>query len=377
MSADEKDDQVSSVPSHIANFHFCPIAGCEKSVGKGWKRSDKVVEHLFKAHADLGYVKNGTYYSDDEELDIRIHRGRASPAYSVESSDYVSEEVIGETSTFREKVFDSDDEDIGGNFSYTREIREITSNHKTRRPSTRTKPRDELERTRRELEKYKEQEKLERTHPKSDDSVGSSDRSKLVSSESPEERRRYISGGLGGGARYFDKYGAEILVGGIRPRGYNFLADDSVKVVQSDAGNIDHGSNYAQQRDLGPNETQFEERLKQSSDYPALDNVNDPPIDLEQEIGGLNIHDNQQEESREERKRKDTAEMVAIAARDQVEIMKRMDERNGAIRKQIFSHEEEAALRQRLRERQMPKRRVSAGGRRHRVLYDDGVYRWE
>ena len=37
------------------------------------------------------------------------------------------------------------------------------------------------------------------------------------------------------------------------------------------------------------------------------------------------------------------------------------------------------AMRQRLRERQMPKRRftVGPGHRRHRVLYDDGVYRWE
>lgn len=40
---------------------------------------------------------------------------------------------------------------------------------------------------------------------------------------------------------------------------------------------------------------------------------------------------------------------------------------------------EEEALRARLRERQMPRRRFSVGpgGRRHRVLYDDGVYRWE
>lgn len=37
------------------------------------------------------------------------------------------------------------------------------------------------------------------------------------------------------------------------------------------------------------------------------------------------------------------------------------------------------AMKQRLRERQMPSRRftVGPGHRRHRVLYDDGVYRWE
>lgn len=40
---------------------------------------------------------------------------------------------------------------------------------------------------------------------------------------------------------------------------------------------------------------------------------------------------------------------------------------------------EEEAQRQRLRERMMPKRRatVGPGSRRERVLYDDGVYRYE
>ncbi|RDW59628.1 hypothetical protein BP6252_12715 [Coleophoma cylindrospora] len=40
---------------------------------------------------------------------------------------------------------------------------------------------------------------------------------------------------------------------------------------------------------------------------------------------------------------------------------------------------EDEAMRQRLRERQMPRRRFSVGPgyRRHRVLYDDGVYRYE
>lgn len=41
--------------------------------------------------------------------------------------------------------------------------------------------------------------------------------------------------------------------------------------------------------------------------------------------------------------------------------------------------EEDEAQRQRLAERMMPRRRASVGpgSRRHRVLYDDGVYRWE
>ena len=41
-------------------FH-CPIDGCPKHVSragsKGYKRPDKVTEHLWKKHADLGYVK--------------------------------------------------------------------------------------------------------------------------------------------------------------------------------------------------------------------------------------------------------------------------------------------------------------------------------
>jgi hypothetical protein len=41
--------------------------------------------------------------------------------------------------------------------------------------------------------------------------------------------------------------------------------------------------------------------------------------------------------------------------------------------------EEEEAMKRRLRERQMPRRRFSVGPaqRRHRVAYDDGMYRWE
>lgn len=40
-------------------LHFCPIAGCSKSlgVGQGYCRADKVKEHLWKKHANLGFVK--------------------------------------------------------------------------------------------------------------------------------------------------------------------------------------------------------------------------------------------------------------------------------------------------------------------------------
>ncbi|PMD29554.1 hypothetical protein L207DRAFT_520847 [Hyaloscypha variabilis F] len=48
-------------------------------------------------------------------------------------------------------------------------------------------------------------------------------------------------------------------------------------------------------------------------------------------------------------------------------------------RRDRLRDEEEEAMRQRMRERQMPKRRssVGPGNRRQRVLYNDGVYRWE
>ena len=41
--------------------------------------------------------------------------------------------------------------------------------------------------------------------------------------------------------------------------------------------------------------------------------------------------------------------------------------------------EEDEAQRARLKERMQPRRRatVGPGSRRHRVLYDDGLYRWE
>jgi hypothetical protein len=54
------------------------------------------------------------------------------------------------------------------------------------------------------------------------------------------------------------------------------------------------------------------------------------------------------------------------------------EERDRATRARLVAEEGEA-MKQRLRERQMPKRRFSVGpgGRRHRVVYDNGVYRWE
>lgn len=39
--------------------HLCPVPGCEKSQGRGYSRPDKVKEHLWRKHGDLGYVKGG------------------------------------------------------------------------------------------------------------------------------------------------------------------------------------------------------------------------------------------------------------------------------------------------------------------------------
>lgn len=38
-------------------IHLCPIFGCSKSYGSGYSRPDKVTEHLWKKHANLGYTK--------------------------------------------------------------------------------------------------------------------------------------------------------------------------------------------------------------------------------------------------------------------------------------------------------------------------------
>jgi hypothetical protein len=38
-------------------LHLCPVAVCPKSHGAGFSRADKVTEHLWKKHANLGYAK--------------------------------------------------------------------------------------------------------------------------------------------------------------------------------------------------------------------------------------------------------------------------------------------------------------------------------
>ncbi|KAF8847875.1 hypothetical protein BDZ45DRAFT_698829 [Acephala macrosclerotiorum] len=47
----------SSVHGINAVLHFCHVQGCPKSNGAGYKRKDKLTEHLWKKHANLGFVK--------------------------------------------------------------------------------------------------------------------------------------------------------------------------------------------------------------------------------------------------------------------------------------------------------------------------------
>jgi hypothetical protein len=46
-----------SVHFKSPGLHLCPIAGCPKSYGKGYSRLDKVTEHLWRKHANLGFTK--------------------------------------------------------------------------------------------------------------------------------------------------------------------------------------------------------------------------------------------------------------------------------------------------------------------------------
>ncbi|KAF6813801.1 hypothetical protein CPLU01_14562 [Colletotrichum plurivorum] len=78
------------------------------------------------------------------------------------------------------------------------------------------------------------------------------------------------------------------------------------------------------------------------------------------------------------------ANVPLSADQDLVDAVRRMEinDRLAAerrAREEREREEEEEAQRRRLMERMMPRRRatVGPGSRRHRVLYDDGVYRWE
>lgn len=118
-------------------------------------------------------------------------------------------------------------------------------------------------------------------------------------------------------------------------------------------------------------ERRREERIKQQDEEIRRR----PPIPLRQRpylrpvidqtqalLGGLSLSDR-------------PGERILIA---EAEERRRREERDRA-HKIRLELEEEEAMKQRLRERQMPQRRFSVGPgrRRHRVVYEDGVYRWE
>lgn len=47
----------NSIHASATGLHICPIPGCRKSQDGGYSRRDKLTEHLWKKHADLGYTK--------------------------------------------------------------------------------------------------------------------------------------------------------------------------------------------------------------------------------------------------------------------------------------------------------------------------------
>lgn len=84
-------------------------------------------------------------------------------------------------------------------------------------------------------------------------------------------------------------------------------------------------------------------------------------------------------------KRSSTYKRGAVEVRDReaefAEAMNRLtfEEARREEKARKLEEKEEEAQRQRLMERIQPRRRatVGPGSRRHRVLYDDGLYRWE
>jgi hypothetical protein len=43
--------------NQLLQLFVCPVLGCPKSVGEGYTRKDKLTEHLWKKHGNLGFVK--------------------------------------------------------------------------------------------------------------------------------------------------------------------------------------------------------------------------------------------------------------------------------------------------------------------------------
>jgi hypothetical protein len=43
--------------NQLLQLYLCPVIGCSKSQGSGYTRKDKLTEHLWKKHGNLGYAK--------------------------------------------------------------------------------------------------------------------------------------------------------------------------------------------------------------------------------------------------------------------------------------------------------------------------------
>jgi hypothetical protein len=43
--------------NQVFQLYLCPVGGCDKSQGVGYTRKDKLTEHMWKKHGDLGFVK--------------------------------------------------------------------------------------------------------------------------------------------------------------------------------------------------------------------------------------------------------------------------------------------------------------------------------
>jgi len=55
----ERNRHEDSVHLHVPGLYVCEVRGCRKNTDGGYKRADKLTEHMWRAHADMGFVKRG------------------------------------------------------------------------------------------------------------------------------------------------------------------------------------------------------------------------------------------------------------------------------------------------------------------------------
>lgn len=55
----ERTRHENSVHMHVPGLYVCGVFGCRNNTDGGYKRADKLTEHMWKAHADMGFVKRG------------------------------------------------------------------------------------------------------------------------------------------------------------------------------------------------------------------------------------------------------------------------------------------------------------------------------